>query len=1277
MESLKHFQVQKFSGKNFQLWKYQMEIIFRSETGLFDVVNGSRSRPSNLEDQTTWDNLNAKAMLLISSGMEYEQLQTVISQTAPEMWNRLKAIHEQRSTVNKLQLKQQFFNYKMTETDSVAQHLSKIDAMAQALNDINEPVSEVDKIAKALGSLPLKYNNFITAWDSYDESKQTYDNLTARLLKEEQRLTQGEETATAFASLNVSKGQCSSQEQKESVIKRKTFDKKNMECFYCKRKGHLKSECRKRLAKLTHTQTGENKSQKHHALVIEQRNVEACNDEEDWLGDSAASRHMSHRLDWFTTFCKNDEKETAVQIGDSSCIEVEGHGTIEVLALVKGQWEPRTVEDVLYVPKLKKNLFSVGATTNKNLKVVFKDNKMEVYGKRLLAVGIKQTNQCYKMLFKTASKPQANVSTTDSIMLWHERLGHVNFKTLKEMVGNGLLSGIKTKSIDGLFCEACQNGKIHRSPFQKISKERTSKPGEVIHMDVCGKMTHSSIGGSNYFVLFKDDSTSYRLAYFLKHKSDVFSKFLEFQNLCERQTGNKVKKIKSDRGLEFNNIQFKTHCQKEGIIQEFSAPYTPEQNGRIERENRSIVEGARTMLLAAKLQPGLWAEAVNTSVYLLNRRPRELDKGIPYELWTDKKVTLKHLKRFGSEVFVHVPKQFRSKFESKAKKMVLVGYNGDSTNYRVMDPETQKITVTRDATVNERNSVKDTEENDYAVFSIKEDEAAEELTKDNCAQGNSDAEIEKKQEEENSDTSRKLRDRGKLQKPVRYEDEFLACMASINEEPQSYEEAIIANDAENWQQAMEEEISSLKINKTWSLVKLPRDAKVIDCKWIYKVKTKADGSIDKYKARLCAKGYLQRKGIDFHETFSPVVSYDSVRMLIALATEYDMYIHQFDVKTAFLHGDLLEEVYMKQPQGFVTNSSLVCKLHKSLYGLKQAPRCWNTKFVAFLKFFGFKQLETDRCVLRAEIKGELVFLALYVDDGLILCKRREVLNEILAELDKQFKITSRSADCFVGLQIKRSVERKETFVSQCSYITKMLHKFNMLNCKPIDTPADSSLVLSTRHCPENDTEKQEMEEIPYREAVGSLMFVSVVSRPDITYAVNQVSRFLNNPGKRHWIAVKRIMRYLKGTVDCGILYDGNNSTLKVYADADFANNEDNRKSISGYVSVLANAPITWSSRQQRCVARSTAEAEYVSASDAAQEVVWLRSLLSELLAKEQLSTELLIDNQSAMKLMKNTEHHRLTKHIDIKYHYIRECVENNILTPMYVPSETQLADFFN
>lgn len=621
-------------------------------------------------------------------------------------------------------------------------------------------------------------------------------------------------------------------------------------------------------------------------------------------------------------------------------------------------------------------------------------------------------------------------------------------------------------------------------------------------------------------------------------------------------------------------------------------------------------------------------------------------------------------------------------------KMIFVGYDGESTNYRVIDSNTFKITVTRDAVVNEKNDAKNNMENpEYMFLQIEDMKSETENTEPSKeTDGIQEDEVDKeensksgtvtKQQEDSDKPQRVLRDKRLLKKPSRYENCHVACVAATVEEPQTYEEAMSSNDAKHWEDAMQEEINSLKSNETWSLVKPPKGEKILYCKWVYRLKYKSDGTADRYKARLCAKGYLQRKGIDFNETFSPVVRYDSITVLIALAAEYDMYIKQFDVKTAFLHGELSEEIFMKQPEGFITNLSLVCKLHKSLYKLKQAPRCWNTKFITFLKSFNFRQCEADKCVLRAQINKEMVYLALYVDDGLIICKRLEIINRILKELDKQFKITISDPNYFVGFEIHRNERSEGIFINQYNYINRILHKFNMKECKPVDTPALPGTALSVKDCPQSDQEKQEISEIPYREIVGSLKFLAVISRPDIMHAVNQVSRFLSNPGKKHWVAAKRILRYFKGTMDIGILYKSNGCVLRVYTDTDFANDQDNRKSISGYISILANAPITWSSKQQKCVARSTAEAEYVSASEAAQEIVWLRLLLTELLEKLQpTATQLLIDNQSAMKLMKNTEHHKLTKHIDIKYNYICECVESNVLAPVYMSSKEQLADF--
>lgn len=342
--------------------------------------------------------------------------------------------------------------------------------------------------------------------------------------------------------------------------------------------------------------------------------------------------------------------------------------------------------------------------------------------------------------------------------------------------------------------------------------------------------------------------------------------------------------------------------------------------------------------------------------------------------------------------------------------------------------------------------------------------------------------------------------------------------------------------------------------------------------------------------------------------------------------------------------------------------------------MKQSPRCWNQKFVQFLKIFNFKQLYSDKCVFRTQIDEQEVFLAIFVDDGLILSKSTIAIGKILTEFGAQFEITVNDPDYFVGMEIRRNREDKEIFICQEGYVNRLLEKFNMKNCKSQTTPSDCSSQLHTGQCPTNDNEKKDMESVPFREAVGGLMFAATVSRPDIMFSISQVSRFLNNPGPEHWTAVKRILRYLQGSKDKGIKYRADDVKLSVYSDSDFAGDIDTRRSTTGYVSVLSNGPVTWSSHRQQCVTRSTTEAEYVAASDAAVEIIWLRTFLQELGINMNEPTQLLVDNQSALRLIKNSEHHKRTKHIDIKYHFIREKVGDGLISVCYIRSDDQLAD---
>ena len=420
---------------------------------------------------------------------------------------------------------------------------------------------------------------------------------------------------------------------------------------------------------------------------------------------------------------------------------------------------------------------------------------------------------------------------------------------------------------------------------------------------------------------------------------------------------------------------------------------------------------------------------------------------------------------------------------------------------------------------------------------------------------------------------------------------------------------------------------------------------------------------------MVARGFTQEYGFDYEETFSPVVRFSSIRIMLAVAAQRKMRLKQFDVKTAFLNGDLKEEIFMKQPIGFSDGTDRVCKLQRSLYGLKQSSRCWNQKFKNFIQLFGFIACKADPCVFVSKKNGQLIILAIHVDDGLIAGDTDKSIDDVLNFLCDQFEIKSFNVGIFLGLEIE---QRKDgsIFVHQTSYAKRVLSKFNMENCNSVATPSDSNKIL-------HNFVDSEPSKYPYREAVGSLMYLSVATRPDITYAVAIASRYLENPTIVHENAVKRIFKYLKGTINLGIFYaSGGENQLIGYSDADHAGDIETRRSTSGYIFKYNDGIISWSSERQKSVSISTMEAEYIAASEATKELVWIKRLLKEIFENELKMPIYFMDNQSAIRLIKNPEFHKRSKHIDIRYHFVREKFEDDEFSLDYIPSKEMLADIF-
>ncbi|GFX04043.1 retrovirus-related Pol polyprotein from transposon TNT 1-94 [Trichonephila clavipes] len=589
------------------------------------------------------------------------------------------------------------------------------------------------------------------------------------------------------------------------------------------------------------------------------------------------------------------------------------------------------------------------------------------------------------------------------------------------------------------------------------TREKASEPGELISADVCGPFDES-FQKKKYLVVFKDSFTKFHYGYLIKEKSEV-KKVLEHMLAHTGTLGYSVKEFLCDNGGEFDNKDVHEILHSNGITQRLTAPYTPEQNGASEREMRTTIEMARTLKYSnpeVSFPAAIWAELVNSAIYILNRTGKSsIENTSPYELWLKKKPRLKHLRIIGSQCYAHVPAQKRRKMDKKAIQGYLVGYDGDE-RYRIWLKKEHRVILSRDVIFQEkagkcddRTELKledrirgDTNQGKYEKQLIKiEDNPIEKtLSQEDL----SDSETDREEDAEPT-SDRQLRNRSLLQKPKRFEDHIMEAESYLDDyNPETYEEAINSKDSTNWKKAMESEINSLSENHTWELSDLPVGAKAIPCKWVYRLKTNPDGSINKYKARLVARGFSQRKGIDYSETYSPVAKLGTIRTVLSIAAEERMHLTQFDVSTAFLYGDLEETIFMKQPEGFKDGSGRVCKLKRSLYGLKQSPRCWNKCFGQFLTDLGFKASEADPCLYIRERKGRKLLIVLYVDDGLIAATDQQDSEMFSKELKTKFKISVGKVSSFLGLEIEHHKDNSIT-INQKGYARKYLNVLDLRN----------------------------------------------------------------------------------------------------------------------------------------------------------------------------------------------------------------------------------------
>ena len=678
---------------------------------------------------------------------------------------------------------------------------------------------------------------------------------------------------------------------------------------------------------------------------------------------------MSNNLTLFVEL-RSLEKSLNVTLGDGRSLEATGRGTVELeMKLPNGTTKSCKLHNVLYVPKLAYNLLSVSKASESGKRVRFSETGCHIFDakKRLIASGTKVGSLYYLDCLTGCQE----VNAADGLLqeskedVWHRRYGHLGARSLQKLARDDLVDGFDYDVLQEIqFCESCAEGKNHRKPFPTSGGKRSKEPLGLVHSDVCGKMSTQSLSGGEYFLTFIDDYSRYTWVYVLKRKDQVFEQFLEWKTLVEKSTGKRLKALRTDNGGEYTSNEFVKYLKAEGVRHELTIPKTPEQNGVAERLNRTLVEMIRSMLVDSKLPQKFWAEALSTAVYLRNRSPtKAVTDMTPFEAWTGEKPRVDHLRVFGCAAYALIPKDERQKLDSKSRQCILLGYGMETKGYRLYDPKRLRIIFSRDVLFNEsRVGIEKECNTDDEKRCIEFDDVDEE------------EEVEESAETEPAETEPVVRRSGRQSRPPNFYGEW-ASVASKTE-PATVTEALNGPDKSKWTNAMEKEMNSLSKNDVWELVELPKDRKAVGSKWVFKVKFNADGSVERHKARLVAQGYSQKPGLDYDKTFSPVVRFESLRTVIALALQNDLQLHRMDVT----NGEL-EDVYMRQPEGFAVpgKENLVCKLRRNIYGLKQSPRCWSSILDSPLKGMGFVQTSSDPC-LYVSTEGEFFVIAVYVDD---------------------------------------------------------------------------------------------------------------------------------------------------------------------------------------------------------------------------------------------------------------------------------------------------------
>lgn len=1157
-----------------------------------------------------------------------------------------------------------------------------IDAIIEGTADMNDGIRAF-LVLFFLEQLPESFNTTVARIrQNMGVSKQviTMDELSTELTTElrlqEMKGQQPASTSAASAhhlSTTMSANNNSNGKQgkpRTNTIKCRAHKSPEKGCWYCDPKPCL--PCKGKGYSCAHYENAENcpsRVAKVNALHSQAVNVPhpkgSRGSLQGYLYDSGASDSITTDKSALENY---QDARIVINCVSGTKVEAQGVGTIDGIRF-------------LYCPEVQTNLIAAADLSDSRFTAAYDSSTNEFLfydGDELKYQTVRDGKLYY--IQGVPSINAINRSERQSLHQWHVTLGHVSVATIKTLAAKGIIA-IKDESEESVKlvreCESCASGRHKRLPFRESLNPKATQVGQVIHYDAAGRVTPRGMDGSEYVFVFKDEYSGFITAFLSKTKKGAFEKFRDLNARIASLHHNTVQTVHCDGG-EMISTEMLQYCSEKGIKVAKTTPHSPQSNGAAERTIGYVFEKTRTLLHDSKLPLSLWPFALLHAVHVINTITLSKEhQEHPATKWNKIQPSVHSENRFGAKCFVHIQSADRQhpKTSPRCHIGAYVGMSTTTAGYMVFVPTLHRVMTSRDVTFT--SSMFFQEHQDGGLESLTIIDAHDQPT--HAADEESDEDSDD-QEEELEDIDAPHWHRSTITKENIIESPrrpVTVGHVSISEPPVHFSDVRHSPDEAQWKEAIKKELENMVRNGVLEEAELPTTRHAISSRWVFTLKQDAVGQVVQHKARLVAKGYQQIPGIDFDETFSPTASFAGLRIFLTMCAAQDLDMGQCDIKSAFLESDLEEELYLKSPEGFELPPGKVFRLRKALYGLKQSPRTWNAALDVYLRAEGFIPFDSDPCIYSRGKGADLFYLYVYVDDMLFGSTEANI-RDFQTRLANRFTLSSTGAGTrFLNLNLIRNRTQRTILMQQSSHVRNLVEYCQMENVRPQKSPMKPTTRLTALTDRDKVMHNLPGTEVSYRSVVGKLMYLATKTRLDISFAVGCVSRFQEKPGQQHWSAVQGIVAYLKGTADHGILLGGNAQdalTLKGYADADWAEDQDSRQSTSGYVYLLGSSPISWRSKLQKLVSLSSCEAEVYSLTDASKECIWLRRLLSEFGIAQNDATWINEDNMSAIHLMSSDGFHQRTKHLDTRFKMVKQLIKNSVLRLMHCPTKDMAGD---